>query len=247
MNGDFETWDNAGCPFNEAPTGWQNWSTSLGPDQSGTACMLGINSQSGQNHMNLVWINSGLREGVQQQLMGMNMGSTYRLSFWAAENDALYSGGGSCIVDLYVSQALVLTTPEITPGGQWTQYTYEWEATSSVDFIGIKVEPGTSGTSGSVGIDNLTITELVSVEEGLLSSFDVYPNPASDQVNVMLNEFVTDAQLEILDLTGKVVQRETTSFNAQSTVLDVSQLNAGVYFVRLSTEDATATKKLIVH
>ena len=69
-NPSFELWPTTSCPYNVAPTGWTNYSTSLGPDQAGT-CAGTIVSQQGNSHMNLVWYTgSALAEGARQLITG---------------------------------------------------------------------------------------------------------------------------------------------------------------------------------
>jgi hypothetical protein len=46
----------------------------------------------------------------------------------------------------------------------------------------------------------------------------------------------------VYDILGKQVLNTTTSFNA----INVSQLNSGVYMVRITEEGKTDTKKLVI-
>lgn len=68
-------------------------------------------------------------------------------------------------------------------------------------------------------------------------SFDLYPNPATNVVTV---ETDADAIVCILDLNGREVIRTNES------TIDVSTLAKGTYFVRLTTQEGTAVRKLIV-
>lgn len=68
-------------------------------------------------------------------------------------------------------------------------------------------------------------------------SFDLYPNPATNVVTV---ETDADAIVSILDLNGREVIRTNES------TIDVSAFAKGTYFVRLTTQEGTAVRKLIV-
>lgn len=75
------------------------------------------------------------------------------------------------------------------------------------------------------------------------SGFVVYPNPASSFVNVKLDDYDPEARITIIDQQGRIV----AAGNGPMAVIDVSQLSAGVYFVRLSGSSYSSVKKLIVN
>ncbi|MEZ4799274.1 MAG: T9SS type A sorting domain-containing protein [Flavobacteriales bacterium] len=85
-------------------------------------------------------------------------------------------------------------------------------------------------------VDPTQVSELKS--EGKI---EIYPNPASNAVTVKSNDKVTSIQ--ILDITGKVVKAQT---NQQLSVFDVSDLSEGCYFIRVASENAVKTQKLII-
>lgn len=74
--------------------------------------------------------------------------------------------------------------------------------------------------------------------------FDLLPNPAADRVNVSFLTVQERALLEIIDLSGRTVQHKLVT--GSNTWLDLSTLQAGVYFVRLSNEKGAAVQRLIV-
>ncbi len=65
-------------------------------------------------------------------------------------------------------------------------------------------------------------------------SMNIYPNPATDVLMVKLNDEVKDKNLQILDLSGKVILRKDISGN--STKIDVSTLEKGVYLIKVGSE-----------
>ena len=76
-----------------------------------------------------------------------------------------------------------------------------------------------------------------------VSNFTVSPNPASDVINVKLNN-VTSAVITISDLAGKVVN--TTSTVGVSTSVSTAGLNSGVYFVNVTIGNTTSTQKVVI-
>ena len=65
----------------------------------------------------------------------------------------------------------------------------------------------------------------------------IYPNPAVDQLNVTLSK---NAEIAVFNIMGQVVL--TQEGHAGANTLDLSNLNAGVYFVKAGTD----TQKFIV-
>lgn len=86
------------------------------------------------------------------------------------------------------------------------------------------------------GVDNntannivcITITrEQISINENVVSSVSIYPNPSTGLVNVTSNE---NGDINIYDITGKLVNNNT--INAGETV--TFDLSAGMYFVNVN-------------
>ncbi len=72
----------------------------------------------------------------------------------------------------------------------------------------------------------------------------IYPNPTSTIINVAFRQFHGDNQiLKIEDVVGNTV-KELKIKNAES-IIDVSELNNGIYFLSLETENGKTTKKII--
>ncbi|WP_033959903.1 T9SS type A sorting domain-containing protein [Psychroserpens jangbogonensis] len=96
-------------------------------------------------------------------------------------------------------------------------------------------------------VDNLAVTqtfaETLSNEEFTIASgFKVYPNPTSlGFVNIASAKNDT-ISVAVYDILGKEVINETLNNNR----LDVSTLNTGVYIMKVTQNNASVTKKLII-
>lgn len=75
-----------------------------------------------------------------------------------------------------------------------------------------------------------------------IDGLKVYPNPVSG--NTLYLESTTNAskQVQVYDVLGKQVINTTVNNNS----LNVANLNAGVYIVKITEEGKTATRKLVV-
>ena len=72
----------------------------------------------------------------------------------------------------------------------------------------------------------------------LLQSVTAYPNPASDMVNVELNNFSqTPVTVRIVSLTGQEVIPAVSQTNVQTISLDIAKLQAGIYLIETKSEN----------
>ncbi len=74
-------------------------------------------------------------------------------------------------------------------------------------------------------------------------TFQIYPNPATDRVTIQLNTKKT--KVEIYSVVGEKVYSAFSSTESQLSI-DVNNLSNGVYFISLSSDGTTSTKKLII-
>ena len=70
----------------------------------------------------------------------------------------------------------------------------------------------------------------------------VYPNPTNDKIYI-----VTEAEIEevvVYDIYGRQQDYKTTGLQGNVTV-DVTKLNAGIYFIKINTEEGNIVKRII--
>lgn len=77
-------------------------------------------------------------------------------------------------------------------------------------------------------------------------NFSMYPNPVRDRLDVFIRDGLSSpGTIEIIDITGKVVQQVAADYR-RSVQVDVSGLDAGVYFVRLErADDSGGVQKML--
>jgi hypothetical protein len=81
-------------------------------------------------------------------------------------------------------------------------------------------------------------------EHADFSDFEMFPNPATGQITILLNEGMDKPIMEILDISGKIVKNMELS--GRKTTLDISDLPQGLYMARIQSTTTTLVKKLIV-
>ncbi len=98
------------------------------------------------------------------------------------------------------------------------------------------------GNQGSCSFELTVVEELGIGEVSLSQGLRLYPNPASDEINIYsANESIHSIQL--FDLTGKRLMTQEVLDNNQLS-LDVSAIAKGIYFIQLNNQ---VTKKIIIN
>jgi hypothetical protein len=82
------------------------------------------------------------------------------------------------------------------------------------------------------------------VTKNQIAGFTMYPNPVSNGKFVITSNTGANKQVEIYSMIGKQVYSKTVKANE---TIDVSNLNRGIYLLRVKEEDKIATRKLIVN
>jgi hypothetical protein len=79
--------------------------------------------------------------------------------------------------------------------------------------------------------------------EELTSSVNIYPNPVSDKLYIK-----TEAEIEevvVYDVYGRVQNLRNSETQKLRNSIDVTDLNSGVYFVKVRTENGNIVKRII--
>jgi hypothetical protein len=73
----------------------------------------------------------------------------------------------------------------------------------------------------------------------------IYPNPATDNLNIYMDYDVRwiGKEIYVLDMTGKVMMKKSVTATMQS--INISQLSKGIYFIRMGKEDDNVLRKFI--
>ena len=162
-------------------------------------------------------------------------------SLWIEYNDALTSLTGlenidaASITDLFIKNNITLATCHVL---------------SVCNFLAnpsgtIEIQSNAIGCNSSVEVQDSCIANSVFVNElKILNEIEIYPNPSSTHITIELptapqkNTFLT-----IYNLNGQ--QLITQPITEPQTVVDVSGLPSGVYFVKVVDDDEVMMGKMI--
>ncbi len=129
----------------------------------------------------------------------------------------------------------------------WTQYNYTVTGLSGptdcrVAFRYVVPNAGPLGAnSDQIAIDQYTVDRTLGTDDFFRNNFTVFPNPATDLINITSNGTAEITKISISDLNGRIV-KET---NTELATLSVGDLNAGVYFLKINTIQGVGTTKII--
>jgi hypothetical protein len=74
---------------------------------------------------------------------------------------------------------------------------------------------------------------------------NIYPNPFVDMLSIELDVLSPNLTIDLFDITGKVVYSEILDNPGSSHTINFSSLEEGIYFIRISSNEYTLTKKII--
>lgn len=101
----------------------------------------------------------------------------------------------------------------------------------------------TGGDFGAEDAGKFETGASVGITEVSFESLTIYPNPASDVLNVEFNIDADEVSVSILDLSGRVIASENGS---TAVSFNVGDLASGSYLVRISTENGSYTENVVI-
>ncbi|MBT8262006.1 MAG: Omp28-related outer membrane protein [Bacteroidia bacterium] len=168
-----------------------------------------------------------------------NWGSEVRWNLYDEAGNSLYSGGP------YPNNTQINETFELAEGC----YTFDLRDTygdgGGVTFLedsnGVQLF-FTNGNYGSGVTSNFSSDGVLGIGDQNLSSFALYPNPANTELHLV---GIGTADITVYNILGSQIMVVNDATDKVS--LDVSSLQAGTYFVKLTSNEGTITKKFIVN
>ena len=141
-----------------------------------------------------------------------------------------------------VAQSNVLQTYNSVVFQVWTQADLTFTPTASGDhYLGFHCF--STADQNRLAIDDFEITTVLSADSFQSNSFTMYPNPVLDILNVNSN-LLEIKSITIADINGRIV-KQILELNKQTSQINVSNLNAGIYIVTIDSEEGSTVKKFI--
>jgi hypothetical protein len=86
-------------------------------------------------------------------------------------------------------------------------------------------------------------TAISKTQEPIIEGLTIYPNPTNSGKIYISTKLALDKKVEIFNVLGKKVLETVIT----SKEVNVSNLTAGVYIIKIKEGEATATRKLIIN
>ena len=129
-------------------------------------------------------------------------------------------------------------TSPILEAGKWITVDVAFTGTKS-DLAQIVI----STNLGKLWYDNFFIynSATASVQNNKLLGFSMYPNPATNKLNISAKETIQNA--DVFNVLGKKVM--SVNVNDTKASIDVSNLSSGIYLIKYNVGNTTGTAKFI--
>jgi len=140
--------------------------------------------------------------------------------------------------------------------------TSNWVPTSASDWRNEQIDLGAflgenvmfkfvniCGFGNSTFVDNINVTGTLGVAENLLErAISLYPNPAKNEVNIVVNsDTYNSLEVQVVNNLGQVLQSIETNGESSNIIrLDVSNRASGFYFVNINADGVKVSKKLLI-
>lgn len=144
----------------------------------------------------------------------------------------------------------VTVNPTLAPNVypvSWTEYTYTiTDLPTATDCkLGFRYYVTNGGPTGANGnaiwLDALTINRVLATDVFFKSNFLVYPNPAGSTINIDNKTNIGIDNIQITDINGRTVKQLDVTADA----ISIAELNSGVYFLKVTTEQGTGTARIV--
>ena len=112
---------------------------------------------------------------------------------------------------------------------------------SGTDSTKIQLESNDGNLEISIVFKNGVISEI---EEQQITELSVYPNPATSKFFIDGSGIQEFNEISVISLTGKLMLAKNNVYVQEG--IDISQLQNGIYIVRIKTEKQTVSKKLVI-
>jgi hypothetical protein len=73
----------------------------------------------------------------------------------------------------------------------------------------------------------------------------VFPNPSPGTFTIFKDNSLKISTVKVFDINAKLI-KEITDLKSQNTIVDLSGLTSGTYFMEIANEDDKTVKKIVI-
>jgi hypothetical protein len=90
-------------------------------------------------------------------------------------------------------------------------------------------------------------TTALTNETFLENQFSIYPNPNKGSFTIEFKELANSFSVEVFDITGKTIYENNYDQSANlSQMINLDNVNSGIYFINVKSDKGLVTKKLVI-
>lgn len=111
--------------------------------------------------------------------------------------------------------------------------------------IRISFEGNTTASNGNNRFDNITlkgVEDPLSNQQFQQTTYQIFPNPFESTIQIISKSMINE--ITVIDMFGKIVSKNNAVESNQMNI-DLSQLNTGLYLIKINTADEMITHKII--
>ncbi|MDA9584903.1 T9SS type A sorting domain-containing protein [Flavobacteriaceae bacterium] len=230
----------------------QSFSTGTEPLTSGLTANINIDNDTGTTTLTLAgpsdkWFGIGFgNSNMNGTDIFMTNGSSIRDAYSTsngqpqADSSTNESGDWTLVSNTVSSGTRTIVATRANDTGNSNDYTFSASAGSLTVIWAV----GSSTTYAYHSIRGATALSVsLGISENNLLSFEMYPNPVSDLLNIQLPTGTEKAEVGVFDYTGRLVSSKTISSN--DTAIDVQQISKGIYMIRVAANNKIGVQRFI--
>ena len=140
------------------------------------------------------------------------------------------------------AQTSVLFTNAAFLNTSFQQFTATFVAPSAGIYYFGWNDISTAQPVSTMRLDSINFSSVLSTTSFELEGLSVYPNPVNDSFSIKNDKNIAIKQATLSDINGRIVKNINTNSLEN---ISISELNTGIYFLSLSSDSGSTTKKII--
>lgn len=195
-----------------------------------------------------------------QKLMNLVVGQTYDVSLDASYDGAALTGGinfqirptaaynyGGRVGWFSTADPKAAYVPKDGIVPDFTTFSFQFTVPEGTDLtvdhflVVVKGAGGIPNGTDHIIVDNVTVAEGLSNKEFSKFQFNLFPNPATSQLNLKANTSIDD--VVVSNTLGQKVKQ--LYFGTREASIDVSDLNKGIYIITAKIDGQSGTYRFI--
>jgi len=89
------------------------------------------------------------------------------------------------------------------------------------------------------------VIPILSVAPNLADEVQIFPNPVQDELKIKVSKQLEAGPMELSDINGRLVLPKTSVSSSQETILDLKNVQTGIYLLSIPTNKGVIRQKIV--